>query len=69
MKQELIAGIILAFMGLGLVLVPPAKWWTFTEKWKSKDGSRPSTGYAVLMRVLGIVFALVGGMLIKLAVK
>ena len=38
-------------------------------KWKTKDGSQPSKGYAVLMRVLGAVFALVGGMLIKWAVK
>jgi len=38
-------------------------------KWKTKDGSQPSKGYAVLKRVLGAVFALVGGMLIKWAVK
>ena len=38
-------------------------------EWKTKDGSQPSKGYAVLMRVLGAVFALVGGMLIKWAVK
>ena len=52
-----------------LVAVPSAKWWVVTEKWKTKDGSQPSKGYAVLMRVLGAVFALVGGMLIKWAEK
>ena len=69
MKQELVAGIILGVIGLSLVAVPPAKWWAVTEKWKTKDGGQPSKGYAVLMRVLGAVFALVGGMLIKWAVK
>ena len=51
------------------MVVPPTKWWAVTEKWKTKDGSRPSKGYAVLIRVLGVIFALVGGMLIKWAVK
>ena len=69
MKQELVAVIILGVIGLSLVAVPPAKWWAVTEKWKTKDGSQPSKGYAVLMRVLGVIFALVGGMLIKWAVK
>ena len=69
MKQELVAGIILGVIGLSLVVVPPAKWRAVTEKWKTKDGSQPSKGYAVLMKVLGAVFALVGGMLIKWAVK
>ena len=69
MKQELVAGIILGVIGLSLVAVPPARWWALTERWKTKDGSQPSKGYAVLMKVLGAVFALVGGMLIKWAVK
>lgn len=69
MKQELVAGIILGMIGLSLVIVPPADLWAVTEKWKTKDGSRPSKGYAVLIRVLGVIFALVDGMLIKWAVK
>ena len=69
MRQELVAGIILGVIGLSLVAVPPARLWALTEKWKTKDGSQPSKGYAVLMRVLGAVFALTGGMLIKWAVK
>lgn len=69
MKQELIAGIILCMIGLSLVLVPPRWWWTITEKWKTKDGSQPSKGYCVLMRILGLVFALAGGALIKGVVK
>jgi len=51
MKQELVAGIILGVIGLSLVAVPPARLWALTEKWKTKDGSRPSKGYAVLIRV------------------
>jgi len=43
--------------------------WIITEKWKTKDGSQPSGGYAIVMRVLGVVFALTGGVLIKMAVK
>ncbi len=39
------------------------------RKWKTKDGSQPSGGYAIVMRVLGVVFALTGGVLIKMAVK
>ncbi|MCR5452987.1 MAG: hypothetical protein K6F00_10195 [Lachnospiraceae bacterium] len=69
MKQEIIAGSILCILGLSLVLIPPEKLWIITEKWKTKDGSLPSRGYAVVMRVLGVVFALTGGMLIKMAVK
>ena len=69
MKQELVAGIILGAIGLSLVLGPPARLWTITEKWKTKDGSQPSKSYTVVTRILGIVFALVGGMLIKWAVK
>ena len=69
MKQELVAGIILGVIGLSLVAVPPSRVWALTEKWKTKDGSQPSKSYAVLMQVLGAVFALVGGMLIKWAVK
>ena len=65
MKQELVAGIILGVIGLSLVAVPPAKWWAVTEKWKTKDGSQPSKGYAVLMRVLGAVFALVAECLLN----
>lgn len=69
MKQELVAGIILGIIGLSLVVVPPAGLWAVTEKWKTEDGSQPSKGYAVLIRALGVIFALVGGMLIKWAVK
>ena len=69
MKQELVAGIILGVIGLNLVVVPPTGLWVLTEKWKTKDGSQPSKGYAVLIRVLGVIFALVGGMLIKWTVK
>ncbi len=69
MKQEIIAGSILCILGLSLVLIPPEKLWIFTEKWKTKDGSQPSKGYAIVMRVLGVVFALTGGMLIKMAVR
>ena len=40
MKQELFAGVILGVIGPGFVLAAPAKLWTMTEKWKTKDGSQ-----------------------------
>ena len=69
MKQEMIAGTILCILGLSLVLIPLEKLWVITEKWKTKDESQPSKGYAIVMRVLGVVFALTGSVLIKMAVK
>ena len=64
MKQEITAGIIFCIMGLSFLIVSPEKLWRITEKWKSKDGRQPSKHYAVLMRILGIVFAGVGAALI-----
>ena len=60
MKQELIGGLDLCLIGLGLLLVPPIKIWTITEKWKTAGGERPSKEYAVLIRILGAVFAAAG---------
>lgn len=56
----MVAGLILCVIGLSFLLVPPNRLWTITEKWKTKDGAQPSKSFAVLMRVLGIVFAAVG---------
>ena len=63
MKQELIGGLVLCLIGLGLVFVPPVTLWTLTEKWKTEGGKRPSTKYVVLIRILGAVFAVAGGAL------
>ena len=63
MKQEILAGIILCAIGLGLLFVSPNALWAATEKWKTKGGE-PSRNYAVVMKVLGAVFAGVGGILI-----
>ena len=60
MKQELIGGLVLCLIGLGLLLVSPIKIWTITEKWKTAGGERPSKEYAVLIRILGAVFAAAG---------
>lgn len=61
MKQEIIAGVILCVMGLGMLLLPTNTLWKITEKWKIKGTIQPSDKYIVIMRVLGIVFAAVGG--------
>lgn len=61
MKQENIAGIILGVMGLGMLLLPPKMLWKITDQWKTKGDGEPSNKYIILMRVLGIVFAVVGG--------
>ncbi len=60
MKQELIGGLVLCLIGLGLLLVPPVKLWTVTEKWKTQGGEQPSKEYTILIRVLGAVFAIAG---------
>ncbi|MCR5024149.1 MAG: hypothetical protein K6A90_07450 [Lachnospiraceae bacterium] len=69
MIQELIAGIIMAVMGLCMILIPPGILWKITEGWKTKTEGQPSKLYIVVVICLGIVFALTGGYLIKLAVK
>ena len=63
MKQEVIAGIVLCAIGLGLLFVSPNALWAATEKWKTKGGA-PSRSYAVVIKVIGGVFAAVGGILI-----
>ena len=63
MKQELIGGLVLCLIGMGLLLVPPVGLWTITEKWKTVGGEQPSKQYAVLIRVLGTVFAVAGGLI------
>ena len=60
MKQELIGGLVLCLIGLGLLIVPPVTLWTFTEKWKTEGGEQPSKKYVVLIRILGAVFAAAG---------
>lgn len=64
MKQEIIAGIIFCVMGLGMLILPPKTLWKITEKWKNKGNGQPSGKYAVIMRILGAVFAAVGGWLL-----
>ena len=64
MKQELIAGIVIIVIGLSLLFLPIGKLWAFTEKWKTEGSGQPSKGYTILMRILGIVFSLVGAALI-----
>ena len=60
MKQELIGGLVLCLIGLGLLFVPPVTLWTLTEKWKTEGGEQPSKKYAVLIRILGTIFAVAG---------
>ena len=60
MKQEIIAGIILGIIGLGLLVVKADLLWRVTEKWKTRNADGPSKNYVILIRALGIVFAAVG---------
>ena len=60
MKQELIGGLVLCMIGLGLLFVSPFRLWTLTEKWKTEGGEQPSRKYVVLIRILGAVFAVAG---------
>lgn len=63
MKQELIGGLVLCLIGLGMLFVSPLRLWTLTEKWKTQGGESPTKEYTVLIRVLGAVFAVAGGAL------
>ena len=60
MKEEIIGGLVLCSMGLGLFFVSPVWLWTLTEKRKTKDGTGPSKSYAILLKALGFVFAAAG---------
>ena len=60
MKQEITGGIVLCVLGLCLFLVQPEWLWKLTERWKTKDGVGLSKSYAILVRVLGVVFASAG---------
>ncbi len=65
MKQEIIAGIVFCIMGLCMLLLPPGTLWKITERWKTKEDGQPSDKYIVIMRFLGVVFAVTGaGLLI-----
>ena len=65
MKQDILAGIVLCAIGLSLLFVSPNALWAATEKWKTKGGEgEPSRSYAVAIKVIGGVFAAVGGILI-----
>ena len=63
MKQELIGGLVLCLIGLGLFFVSPVTLWSFTEKRKTQGGEGPTKEYTILIRVLGAVFAGVGGVI------
>ena len=61
MKQETLAGIVFCLMGISMLILPPGTLWRITEKWKTKGSGEPSRTYVVIMRILGIIFASVGG--------
>lgn len=60
MTQEIIVGIILGIIGLCLVFVPIDLLWNTIEKWKANGNSEPSKAYAVVVRTIGAVMALIG---------
>ena len=60
MKEEIIGGLVLCVMGLGLFFMSPVWLWTLTEKWKTKDGTGPSKSYGILLKALGLVFTAAG---------
>ena len=64
MKQEVIAGIIFCVMGAAMLVLPPKTLWKIAEKWKTKGSGQPSDKYVLIARILGVVFAAVGGWLL-----
>lgn len=63
MRQELIAGSLLALIGL-LLFVKPLLIWELTEKWKSKEKTVPSDTYYLVMKFVGAIAFLVGTLLV-----
>lgn len=58
--QELIAGILLAIIGL-ILLIFPDKVFQLTEKWKIRNGNiEMSSSYEIVLRVVGLVLAVIG---------
>ncbi len=64
MNQEILAGAVMCIMGLCMLFVQPTILWSITEKWKTRDGENPSRSYVVIVKVLGIVFTVVGLVLV-----
>lgn len=59
MKQEHIAGILLALIALA-ILIFPKQIWKFAESWKNKEKSAPSDSYLVIVRCVAAVLLIVG---------
>lgn len=49
-----------------MLFIQPTILWSITEKWKTRDGENPSRSYVVIVKILGIVFTVVG---LVLAIK
>ena len=64
MIQDVIPGIVMCVIGFCLLFISVDKIWAIAEKWKTIGGERPSKNYVVITRALGIVFILVGGVLL-----
>ncbi len=60
MEQEIVAGIVMCLIGACLLFVSPHKIWKVTDKWKTVGGERPSMSFIIIIRVLGLLFAVVG---------
>lgn len=57
--QDKIAGLLLMFISL-LLLLFPKQIWKFTEAWKNNDTTAPSKGYIIVLRCVGLVFLIIG---------
>jgi len=59
MTQEHIAGLLLMFISILLILFPN-QIWKVTEAWKSSTTTAPSNGYIIVLRCVGIFLIIVG---------
>lgn len=58
--QELIAGIVLAMIGL-VLLIFPSKVFQLTEKWKIRNVNvEMSSSYEIVLRLVGLVLSVIG---------
>lgn len=63
MSQSTVAGILLILFGI-ITGGNPRKIWYVAERWKSKEANGPSAMFALITRILGGVFIVVGALLL-----
>lgn len=59
MLWSIIGGLVIVIVG-GFYFFKPNLLWKLTEKWKSYDADQPSDLYLLSIKLIGIVFVILG---------